>query len=117
MTLLNPCLRFTWVPASGASFSHAVAQRRLAFSDSGVCVAFRTIMLIESAAEPVSTLYPLTLRHTLVLITAVPSLIRIIHSYNAADCSRIKMQEGTDEGKSLNDYCQSKYRAASVLFI
>lgn len=77
---------------SGISFSHAVAQRRLLLSDSGVgvAVAFHTIMLIDSAVEPVGTLSPLTQRHTVVLITAIPSLSSVIHSYNAADCSGVE---------------------------
>ncbi len=81
-------------------------------------------MLIDSAAEPVGTLSPLTQRHTLVLITAVPSIIRIIHWYNAADCSWMKRQEDPDKGKSMNEYYESEFRmlqakvknrAASVL--
>lgn len=61
VTLINPGLWFTWAPGSGILFSHAVAQCCLTLSDTGVCViiAFHTIMLIESVAEPVSALSPI----------------------------------------------------------
>ena len=63
------------------------------------------------------------------MITAVPSLIRIIQSYNAADCSGIDQKEDTGEkkkGKSVNGYfaskcrtlqAKSKNRTASVVFM
>ena len=72
------------VPASGVSFSHAVAQCAC-HSHCGVCVAFHTVQLTDSAAEPLGTLSH-SHRHTLVWITAWPPLIMIIHSHNTADC-------------------------------
>lgn len=57
VSLLNPHMWFMWAPGSGISFSHAVAQCRLTFADSAGCVAiaFRTIIVIDSAAELVGT--------------------------------------------------------------
>lgn len=43
------------VPASGVSFSHAVAQCAC-HSHGGVCVAFHTVQLTDSAAEPLGAL-------------------------------------------------------------
>lgn len=62
MTLLNPRLR---APGSGILFSHAVAKRCLLFSDGGAAdaVAFHTIVVSDSPAEPFGTLCPLTQRH------------------------------------------------------
>lgn len=87
-------------------------------------IAFFKIMLIDHAAEPVCTLSPLTQRDTLVLLTTVPSLNRVIHSYNAADCSGTGQQEGTDARSLMNIVSQSadcfrpsQRTAASVVFM
>ena len=87
-------------------------------------IGFFWIMLIDHAAEPVCTLSPLTQRHTLVLLTTVPSLNRIIHSYSAAHCSGTGQQEGTDQRSLMNIVSQSaecfrprQRTAASVVFM
>lgn len=67
-------------------------------TEPSVAIAFRTIILIDSAAEPVGTLSPLTQRHTLDLITAVPSLTIL-------QCSRLFQGKYSKRAQIMENLC------------